>query len=99
MPREGGLKFVFDVRAADVELATAHLAAAGFAVTDYYNGRRNQRGGAAAGWVRLGAEQPLVLFSAEERSRIERHFSDVMDRATFAHESQGADDWVAGGSS
>lgn len=82
-------RFVLDVTADDLELATAHLTSAGFTVTDYYEGKRSHRGGAQPGWVRLGAERSLRLFTEAERAQIEHDFSAAMDRATHRTDEWG----------
>lgn len=87
---------IVDVRDADVVQATSRLSDAGFVVTDYYRGKRNQRGGAPVGWVRLGAERSLTRFTAEESVAIAQDFADVMAIATFPYQSAGSDDWTAG---
>jgi hypothetical protein len=68
VPREGGVKVVFDVQE-DV-VADAVLSAAGFSVDRYLRPERaHLPGGAATGWVRLGAE-PMHEFTEAEQQII-----------------------------
>lgn len=77
-------------------LARIHIGPAGFTVAEYYHRKPTGSGCVAPGWVRLGAERPLVLFTAEEEAQVEQDFTIVMDQATFPYQRVGTDDWVAG---
>lgn len=69
-PREGGVKVVFDVPEDVVDDAVREITAAGFAVGRYYSGEAEHRvGGSAPGWIRLGAERPMLEFTDAEQMR------------------------------
>jgi hypothetical protein len=97
-PREGGVKVVFDVREAEVAAAERVVSVAGFEVRRYYRlGKEPRTGGAAAGWVRLGAERPMREFSEAESDRIVAAFDALQREAGFSCVRVATDQWTAGG--
>jgi hypothetical protein len=96
-PREGGVKIVFDVPEDVVADAVRTISAAAFAVDRYYRPERDHLpGGAAAGWVRLGAERPMHDFSEAEQQLIVAAFDAVFDESPFTCRRMGTDVWTAG---
>jgi hypothetical protein len=98
-PREGGVKIVFDVRQEVVDVAIAQVSAAGFEVRRYYPaGDEPRRGGSGAGYVRLGAERPMIRFAESEQAEIISAFEAVREARALSCTVIGVDIWTAGGS-
>lgn len=96
-PLQGGVKIVFDVPAAAVEQASRTVAAAGFDVGRYYEpGHEPGLGGAAAGFVRLGAERSMHEFTSAEQAQIVAAFDAGQLAAGFDCVRIGVDVWTAG---
>jgi hypothetical protein len=96
-PREGGVKVVFDVPEDVVDDAVRQIAAAEFAVGRYYSSEAEHRiGGAEPGWVRLGAERPMVEFTEAEQHRIVAAFDAVLQESALPCRRMGTDAWTAG---
>ncbi len=97
-PREGGVKMVFDVQEDLVEEASRRISAAGFAVGRYYSAENEHRiGGSDPGWIRLGAERPMLEFTEAERDRIVAAFDTALQESAIACRRLGTDAWAAGG--
>jgi len=97
-PREGGVKVVFDVPEDVVDDVVRQIAAAGFAVGRYYSRETEHRiGGSEAGWIRLGAERPMVEFTEAEQHRIVVAFDAVLQESAIPCRRMGTDAWTAGG--
>jgi hypothetical protein len=97
-PREGGVKVVFDVPEDVVDDVVREIAAAGFAVGRYYSGEAEHRiGGSEPGWIRLGAERPMLEFTAAEQHRIVAAFDAALQESAMTCRRMGTDAWTAGG--
>ncbi len=97
-PREGGVKVVFDVPEDVVDDVVREITAAGFAVGRYYSGDTEHRvGGSELGWVRLGAEWPMLEFTGVERDRIVAAFEAALQESAITCRRMGTDAWTAGG--
>lgn len=97
-PREGGVKVVFDVPEDGVDDVVREIAAAGFAVGRYYSSEIEHRiGGSEPGWIRLGAERPMVEFTEAEQHRIVATFDAVLQASAMPCRRMGIDAWTAGG--
>jgi hypothetical protein len=98
-PREGGVKVVFDVPEDAVANAVRMISAAGFSVDRNYRPEREHLpGGAAVGWVRLGAERPMHEFTEAEQQLIVAAFDSKYEESPFTCRRMGTDVWTAGGS-
>jgi hypothetical protein len=97
-PREGGVKVVFDVPADVIAEAVLTISAAGFSVSRYLRPEREHLpGGAATGWVRLGAERPMHEFTEAEQQLIVAAFESAYEESPFTCHRMGTDVWTAGG--
>ena len=97
-PREGGVKVVFDVPEDVVDEVVCQITAAGFAVGRYYSSETEHRiGGSDPGWIRLGAERPMVEFTEAEEHRIVAAFDAVLQESAIPCRRMGTDAWTAGG--
>jgi dienelactone hydrolase len=97
-PREGGVKVVFDVPEDAVDDVAQRIAAAGFTVGRYYASETENRiGGSDPGWIRLGAERPMVEFNEAEQHRIVAAFDAVLQELAIPTRRIGTDAWTAGG--
>jgi hypothetical protein len=97
-PPEGGVKVVFDVPEDVVDDAVREITAAGFAVGRYYSGDAEHRvGGSEPGWIRLGAERPMLEFTDAEQDRIVAAFDTALQESAITSRRMGADAWTAGG--
>jgi hypothetical protein len=100
-PVEGGVKIVFDVpEELAVEIA-AQLGDAGFDVRRYYRSadEAGRPGGAATGFVRLGAERPMRAFTDSEQAGIVAAFEAAQVTRRIRCTIVGVDTWQAGGGS
>ena len=97
-PREGGVKVVFDVPEDVVDDVVREITAAGFAVGRYYSAEAEHRiGGSEPGWIRLGAERPMLEFTEAEQDRIVAAFDAVLLESAISCRRMGTDAWTAGG--
>jgi hypothetical protein len=97
-PREGGVKVVFDVPRDVVDGVVREIAAAGFAVGRYYSGEAEHRiGGSEPGWIRLGAERPMLEFTEAEQHRFVAAFDAALQESAMTCRRMGTDAWTAGG--
>lgn len=97
-PREGGVKVVFDVPEDVADDVVRQITAAGFAVGRYYSSETEHRiGGSETGWIRLGAERPMVEFTEAEQHRIVVAFDAVLQESAIPCRRMGTDAWTAGG--
>jgi hypothetical protein len=97
VPREGGVEVVFDVPEDVVADAVLKISAAGFSVDRYLRPEREHLpGGAATGWVRLGAERPMHEFTEAEQQIIVEAFDLAYDESPFTCRRIGIDVWTAG---
>jgi hypothetical protein len=98
VPREGGVKIVFDVPEDAVDGVVAEIAAAGFVVGRYYTRETEHRsGGSEPGWIRLGAAQPMRDFTEAEQHRIVAAFDAASQALAIPCRRMGTDGWTAGG--
>ena len=96
--REGGVKVVFDVPEDVVDDVVREISAAGFAVGRYYSAEVEHRiGGSAPGWIRLGAERPMLEFTEAEQGRVVAAFDAVLQESAITCRRMGTDVWTAGG--
>jgi hypothetical protein len=97
-PREGGVKVVFDVPVDVVDDVVRAITAAGFSVGRYYSRDTERRvGGSEPGWVRLGAERPMLEFTEAEQDRIVAAFDAALQESAITCRRMGTDAWTAGG--
>jgi hypothetical protein len=97
VPRDGGVKIVFDVPETVVDDAVSAVRAAGFDVHRYYHpGDEHRPGGSAPGHVRLGAQRAMHEFTQAEQDAVVAAFDDVEARAGFACSRVGVDAWTSG---
>ena len=97
-PREGTVKVVFDVREGVVDDVVREITAAGFAVGRYYSRDTEHRvGGSEPGWIRLGAERPMLEFTVAEQDRIVAAFDAALQDSAINCRRVGTDAWTAGG--
>jgi hypothetical protein len=72
--------------------------AEGFTVGRYYSTETEHRiGGSEPGWIRLGAERPMVEFTEAEQHRIVVAFDAVLQESAIACRRMGTDARTAGG--
>lgn len=96
-PREGGWKVVFDVPNRAWETVKLAFDGVGFTLERYYKvGFEPDHGGAARGWVRLGAEQPMQNFDVAEQERVSAEFDAVHRAAGFSCKRVADESWTAG---
>ena len=96
--REGGVKVVFDVPEDVVDDVVREITGAGFAVARYYSGEAEHRvGGSEPGWIRLGAERPMLEFTGAEQDRIVAAFDAALQESAITCRRMGTDAWTAGG--
>ena len=96
--REGGVKVVFDVPEDVVNDVIREITEAGFAVARYYSREPGRRiGGSEPGWVRLGAERPMLEFTEVEQHRIVAAFDAALQELAITSQRLGTDAWTAAG--
>jgi hypothetical protein len=97
-PREGAVKIVFDVPEDVVDDVVREITAAGFAVGRYYSREAEHRiGGSEPGWIRLGAERPMLEFTETEQHRVVAAFDAALQESAITCRRMGTDAWTAGG--
>lgn len=98
VPREGGVKVVFDVPTDLTDHIARVVGDAGFDVHRYYEPEDEHRpGGSPSGQIRLGAERPWHTFTDAEQGEIVAAFEAARVAHALPCAVVGVDSWDAGG--